>query len=116
MNTEVISNQCSVISAQTPSAEAIRIRVRATGSDNHARVLGVGVTASCTSSPKHAAERAAVKFFGERKFALREVKRGSCAGAEPYEFLAEPVAVATAPGRTRRTSGTGRNIGGHEQI
>ena len=43
----------------------LTIRVRSTGSDNKARVVGHAITASATSSPTAAAMAAAKKVLGE---------------------------------------------------
>lgn len=56
----------------------LTIRVMTTGADNIARVMGMGVKASATSSPGFAAERAARKVFFGKPFTLREVSRDEC--------------------------------------
>lgn len=70
------------------TACGIRIIVRSHSHDNYARVKGWKVTASCTSSPAAAAQRAAEKFFGSRPFDIEMKKRGDIVNEHPYEFEA----------------------------
>lgn len=70
------------------SRSSIIIRVRSTGGDNYARVLGKGVIASCTMSEEAAANAAAKKHFGDRPFCIKEDDLFSGATATLHQYIA----------------------------
>ena len=81
---ELIAKRCE--QAAAGKRERVTIRVRDTGHNNYARVLGKNVTASCTSSPEAAARAAAMKYFKLEKLTLG--KEGSFPSGVSYEYIA----------------------------
>jgi hypothetical protein len=73
------------------SRSSIIIRVRSTGGDNYARVLGKGITASCTMCEEAAANAAAKKHFGDRPFSIKADDLFSGATATLHQFIAWPI-------------------------
>jgi hypothetical protein len=65
----------------------VTIRVCCRRDAYKARACGLGITASCASSPWTAAERCAEKVFGNRQFGMTMETEGSGTGAADWRFL-----------------------------